>query len=148
MSPRRRAREVALQILFAMDAGEPNDAKTALKTHDLQFAAAEEEEGGAPADPFDRAYTEELVAGVTAHRAELDGHLEKLSRSWRIERMARLDRNILRLALFELVHHREDVPARVVLNEAVELAKLFGAAESPAFVNGMLDSALDLLGLR
>jgi N utilization substance protein B len=71
--------------------------------------------------------------------------LTKLSRKWRVERLARVDRTILRMGLYELAH-RKETPARVALSEAIELAKRFGAEEAPAFVNGLLDSALELLG--
>ena len=82
-----------------------------------------------------------------AHRVELDDILARLSQNWRVERLARVDRNVLRIALYELAHCQADVPARVVINEAVELAKRFGSEEAPAFVNGLLDSALGLLGV-
>ena len=97
--------------------------------------------------PFDENLTATLVRGVCAHRVELDEILSRLSQNWRVERLARVDRNVLRLALFELAHCQADVPARVAINEAVELAKRFGSEEAPAFVNGLLDAALDLLGI-
>jgi transcription antitermination protein NusB len=146
MSPRRRARAVALQILYAMDSVEGTDPDAALATHLREFGAGEEEdevEEGA----FDETLASTLVRGVSAHRAELDEILTRLSQNWRLERLARVDRSVLRLALFELAHCQADVPARVVINEAVELAKRFGSEEAPAFVNGLLDSALDLLGV-
>ena len=99
-----------------------------------------------PARP-DRALIEELVRGVEAHRAALDETLAALSRNWRVERMAVVERNIIRLALWELLH-APAVPVSVVLNEAIELAKRFGTAEGAAFVNGLLDRAATELPLR
>jgi N utilization substance protein B len=148
MSPRRRARVVALQVLYAMD-GDDADPSVALATHMREFGATQDDDE--PETPQDKAFDEEwtsaLVAGVSAKRAELDETLAKLSQKWRVERLARVDRNILRLALYELAHCQAQVPARVVINEAIELAKHFGSEEAPAFVNGMLDSALGVLGI-
>ena len=149
MSPRRRARAVALQVLYAMDSGDDADPAVALATHLREFgASADEDETDPPKDAaFDEKLTSTLVQGVCAHRTELDEMLTRLSQKWRVVRLARVDRNVLRIALFELAHCQADVPARVVINEAVELAKCFGSEEAPAFVNGLLDSALDVLGI-
>ena len=94
-----------------------------------------------------RALVEELVRGVGARRAELDDVLARLSRNWRVERMAVVERNIIRLALWELLH-APAVPINVVINEAIELAKRFGTAEGAAFVNGLLDRAVTELEIR
>ena len=149
MSPRRRARAVALQVLYAMDSVDGADPGEALATHLREFGAAEDEGEADPQDElsFDENLATTLVRGVSSHRVELDEILARLSQNWRVERFARVDRNVLRLALFELAHCQADVPARVVINEAVELAKRFGSEEAPAFVNGLLDSALALLGI-
>lgn len=148
MTPRRRARVVALQVLYAMD-GDDADPGVALATHMREFGAAQEDDEDET--PQEKAFDEELasalVAGVSEHRSQLDETLSKLSQKWRVERLARVDRNILRLALYELAHCQAQVPARVVINEAIELAKRFGSEEAPAFVNGMLDSALGVLGI-
>jgi len=80
----------------------------------------------------------ELVQGTEGRRAEIDDVIQTASRNWRIDRMSRVDRNILRLAVGELLASPE-VPTKVVINEAVELAKRYGAGEAPAFVNGILD---------
>lgn len=150
MSSRRRSREVALQILYALDVDPDMTAAVGLDAYFLQLARTAEE-GGEPgageAESLDRTFIEALVRGVHDLRVEIDDVLTQVSRNWRIERMARVDRTILRLALFEL-RHRDDIPARVTLNEAVELAKRFGAAEAPAFVNGLLDSALHTLNVE
>jgi N utilization substance protein B len=80
------------------------------------------------------------VRGVTSHREEIDSLLAGLSRNWRLERMAVVERNIIRIALYEL-RYAPSVPIAVVLNEAIELAKRYGTAEGVAFVNGLLDRA-------
>lgn len=84
-------------------------------------------------------YAEGLVAGVVEKKGELDDLIRKFSQHWRIDRMSLVDRNILRIGAFELCY-RPDVPARVVINEAIELAKRYGTDDSGAFVNGILDS--------
>lgn len=90
------------------------------------------------------AFARSLVAETVAQQAEIDDVIQSASRNWRLDRMSRVDRNILRLATYEL-RFTEDVPVKVVINEAVELAKRFGAAESPAFVNGILDRVAQAL---
>jgi N utilization substance protein B len=85
-----------------------------------------------------REFADELVRGVDARRAELDARIALHARNWRVERMAAVDRNVLRIAVFELVH--TDTPDRVVIDEAIELARDFGSERSPAFVNGVLDA--------
>jgi N utilization substance protein B len=87
----------------------------------------------------------ELVRGCAAALDEIDAKIREVSKHWRLERMARVDRNILRLATYELLK-RPEVPRRVTLNEAVELAKRFGDENSPAFVNGVLDRIASDLG--
>jgi N utilization substance protein B len=144
--PRRRSREIALQILHQMDVSPELDPDAALGRYFEHLAAEsagadDDEAGTTPAPPrADRALTEELVRGVYSHRAELDDALARISRNWRVERMAVVERNIIRLALYELAHC-ESVPVSVAINEAVELAKRFGTAEGAAFVNGLLDRA-------
>jgi len=91
------------------------------------------------------AFADELVTGCAQARDEIDAKIRSVSRHWRLERMSRVDRNIIRLAAYELMH-LPDIPRRVTLNEAVELAKRFGNEESPAFVNGVLDRIADEVG--
>jgi N utilization substance protein B len=126
---RSLARERALQALYQVDlaAAEPMDA--------LANAWKNEEQ---PSHPEALRFAEELVRGVATHRGELDAVIERHSHHWRVERMARVDRNILRLAVYELLY-LEDAPRKVVINEAIELAKRFGTQESGAFINGILD---------
>jgi transcription antitermination factor NusB len=149
MTPRRRARAVALQVLYAMDSMDDVDPDGALATHLREFGVSQDEDVGEQPEEgaIDGRLAATLVRGVWAHRVGLDEMLTRLSQNWRVERLARVDRNVLRIALFELAHCQDDVPARVAINEAVELAKRYGSEEAPAFVNGLLDSALDLLGV-
>jgi N utilization substance protein B len=132
---RRRAREFALQVLFSLDVNDGTTAAQALAAFWRDFAA---EDPGADLDPTVRQFAEELVRGTAEHLAEIDEIVQRASKNWRLERMARVDRNVLRLATYEL-RFSPDVPAKVVINEAIEVARRYGAAESPAFVNGILD---------
>jgi N utilization substance protein B len=91
------------------------------------------------------AYLEELVAGVAAHQEELDALIARYSEHWRLERMTVVDRNLLRLAIYELLFQAA-VPPKVVINEAVEMAKRFGTEASGAFVNGLLDRIREAVG--
>jgi N utilization substance protein B len=84
------------------------------------------------------AFASELVNGVIAHLADIDGRIAEKSKHWSMARMARVDLNILRLAVFELLY-RPDIPKNVTMNEAIEVAKKFGAEDSASFVNGILD---------
>jgi N utilization substance protein B len=98
-----------------------------------------------PGDAEGREYADQLVRGVRADAEKLDERIRAASQNWRIERMARIDRNALRLGAYELLT-RTDVPRAVILDEAVELAKRFGSDESSKFVNGVLDRIADDLG--
>jgi N utilization substance protein B len=154
VGPRRRARELALQVLHVMDVNPELDAEAALARtfgHLLTERGVVDDEDGhvgeAPPARPDRALVEELVRGVGARQAELDEVLARLSRNWRVERIAVVERNIIRLALWELLH-APAVPINVVINEAIELAKRFGTAEGAAFVNGLLDRAVTELEIR
>lgn len=127
---RRQARRYALQILYALDLNPGGDPGVAIDSYIEGFELE--------CDERSVSFARLLVDRAVAHAAEIDQIIQNASRNWRLERMSRVDRNILRLATSEL-HHDREVPVRVVINEAVELAKRFGTAESPAFVNGILD---------
>ena len=152
--PRRRSREIALQILVQMDVNPEMDAAKALRLYFDHLAQDGDLEPGEAQAPgflsgaaFDRGFVDELVSGVAGHRAELDEIVQELSRNWRLERMALVERNVIRLALFEM-KFASVVPTNVALNEAIELAKRFGTSEGAAFVNGLLDRAATELQLR
>ena len=146
---RRRARELALQVLFQLDVQPDLPVEAALSRFWGNFAEEVAEEavgaGQAPATgealSEARAYADNLVRGVALHQAEIDARITSASRNWRLERMARVDRNLLRLAVYE-ANFGGDVPAKAAINEAIEIAKRFGAQETPAFVNGILDRVL------
>lgn len=138
-SSRHRSREAALQVLYAVDLAKRRGAREAPSAQEAFEAVAEHFELPEGA----RAFAKELVTGVVARREELDRLLTRHATHWRIERMGAIERNVLRLALYELADG--DAPAEVVLDEAVELAKRFGGEQSPAFVNGVLDAALRAL---
>ena len=127
MGSRRRGREAALQVLYQIDlSGE--DPEQAISAYFEYLSEGDEAQE----------FAGELVRGWAANRDAIDAKIRVVSRHWRLERMARVDRNVLRLATFELLF-LPDVPRRVTLNEAVELAKRFGDEDSSAFVNGVLD---------
>lgn len=92
-----------------------------------------------------RPFTRELAEGVEAHRAELDEVIGRHAHGWELERIAPLDRCIMRVALFE-IEHRDDVPVEVAIDEAVELSKEYCGADAPGFVNGILGAALEERG--
>jgi transcription antitermination protein NusB len=127
MTRRSRAREVALQLLFQRDLNSLiNRAVLEQFVHDRLR------------DVTLVAFCLELHDGVVAHQADIDRRLTEAAENWRLVRMAAVDRNILRLGAYELLH-TPDTPANVSLNEAIELARRYGSADSPAFVNGVLD---------
>jgi N utilization substance protein B len=138
MGARRTGRERALQALYQLEMA-PGTPAEALAS--AWSASAEE---GKP-DPDAVRFAQELVDGVRAHQAEIDELIEKHSHNWRLDRMSRIDRNVLRLGVLEL-KYRPDIPKKVSINEAVELGKNFGTEESSAFVNGLLDRVAVALG--
>ncbi|HTP63912.1 MAG TPA: transcription antitermination factor NusB [Geobacteraceae bacterium] len=127
MGVRREGRELALQLLYALDLN-PMMMEETLQLFRENTRAVEQV----------RIFAEELVAGVMANRGGIDEIIAGASKNWTIARMAKVDLNILRLAVFELAF-RSDIPRNVSINEAIEVAKKFGTEDSPAFVNGMLD---------
>ena len=127
MGARTLGRESALQMLFAMEAGGGSAERV--------IAAFWRE---TPGDPEGKDFADAAVRGVAGDLDKIDEVIRKASTNWRLERMARVDRNVLRLGAWELMHSRA-VPRAVILDEAVELAKRFGSEESGAFVNGVLD---------
>jgi len=125
---RRKSREMALQTLFQLD------YNTADKVESLQAVLGENNNLGEKT----REYTEYLVAGTQEHLIEIDRIIADVSNEWKIDRMAGIDRNIARMAIYEMNFGSEQLPPNVVINEAVELAKVFGTEESGRFVNGIL----------
>ena len=136
MGARHSGREAALQMLFQVEAS----GVTADQAIDLYWRSF-----AADADPEGRVFADEAVRGVADHRGKLDEHITKASANWRLERMSRVDRNVLRLGAWELAH-RLDIPRAVALDEAVVLAKAYGTDDSGAFVNGVLNKIAEMLG--
>lgn len=137
MASRRRAREFALQALYQADL---TDSSASRGLEALWFVQVEGEEVATnrPAEDEEVTFARRIVAGVERGRVEIDALIERSSVNWRLVRMPVIDRNILRLAAYELLSC-PDVPASVSINEAVELAKRYGDKDSRAFVNGLLD---------
>ncbi len=141
MGARRTARERALQALYQLDmsGGSPDEALNAA----WDSIAAEMPRP----DPAAKQFARELIDGVVKHLRDIDSLIEEHSHNWRLDRMDRIDRNVIRLAVFEL-KFREDIPRKVSLNEAVELGKLFGTEGSSSFINGLLDRIAVALGKK
>jgi N utilization substance protein B len=130
---RRKARVLALQSLYEVDVvGHP-------VTRSLGWFNEEEK---LPEESS--AYALELMEGVVKQCDDIDNHIRRFAPAWPVKQLSVIDRNILRLALFE-IHYSHDIPRKVVINEAVELAKIFGSESSPRFVNGVLGSVVDEL---
>jgi transcription antitermination protein NusB len=152
MGKRREARERAVQFLFQHDMNPPEDLEGALDQfwNSQRAAAIAEDKGmatwGQPIElppPTEdeaalRVFAEPLIRGTLEHRAEADEIIKKHAQNWDLHRMAAVDRNILRLAIYEMLY-REDIPPVVSINEAVDIAKKFSTQDSGRFVNGILD---------
>lgn len=174
---RRRAREMAMQMLYQFDMGQREERPVAMgdlfASFDLEGYESPEDAGGLKADPSmvpdglamapaevsppakrrpltpqDRRlqnnafeYARRLVSGTLEHGEIIDQLIRRHAENWRLERMPTIDRNILRLAIYEMLHE-ESVPKVVIVDEAIELAKKFGSENSGRFVNGLLDGVL------
>ena len=128
MRKRTQARELALQLLYQLD----------LRGEEV-VPELKETIKNTPGDPEVTAFANDLVFGWWENRTAIDAKIEEVARNWQIGRMAAIDRNILRLSTYELLH-RDDVPPLVTINEAIELAKKFSTRNSGPFVNGILDN--------
>ena len=132
MSTRRQAREMALQMLYQSDVGGAEGEQVLAEFRPTEYSAEAERAFG---------YARSLVEGTLGHRQEIDDLIRQQAEHWRLERMPPVDRNILRLAVYEFLY-QTDVPKLVILDEAIELAKEFGSEQSGRFVNGLLDGIL------
>ena len=135
-SNRHLGRIVALQTLYEFEFRKESGDDSAISTEILQRNLERYETA-----IDDTAFVETLVAGVLKEQEALDNTIQPIAPDWPIEQIARIDRNILRLGVFELLHQAEVVPPKVAINEAVELAKAFGSDNSSKFVNGVLGTA-------
>lgn len=124
---RRQARELALQILF------PTEFATHISVRALIEALGENTDSDAAH------YAELLVKGVQDNKPAIDSKIQASSAHWKMERMATIDRNILRIAVYEMKFATEQIKENIAINEAVEIAKKYGTTESASFVNGLLD---------
>jgi N utilization substance protein B len=127
LGKRRRSREFALQVLYQLDIAR-QDTIRAIAQSRAHFSKKEERDG----------FAERIVLGVPEHAQEIDRLIGQYSENWRLDRMSMIDRNILRMAIFELLYC-EDIPPKVTLNEAIELGKRYGSEDSGGFINGILD---------
>ena len=132
MSTRRQAREMALQMLYQSDVGGAEGEQVLAEFRPTEYSAEAERAFS---------YARSLVEGTLSHRQEIDELIRQQAEHWRLERMPPVDRNILRLAVYEFLY-QTDVPKLVILDEAIELAKEFGSEQSGRFVNGLLDGIL------
>ncbi len=128
MGKRRRSRELAIKVLFHLEFSKKDDPAVAFDLICDNFSTSKDI----------KTFSKELVLGVCVYIKELDNLISKASQNWRLERIARVDHSILRLAVYELLY-RDDIPPKVSINEAVDLGKKFGTEESGAFINGILD---------
>ncbi|MEW5723565.1 MAG: transcription antitermination factor NusB [Thermodesulfobacteriota bacterium] len=142
MGLRRLAREIALRILFQYEASEGLTPEETFNLFCRHFAPEFDEEKvlGCDDPGFEKAlpFVRELFFGVASHQEEIDRILGEASEHWRLDRMSRVDRNVMRLAVYEMLF-RQDIPPKVSINEAVDLGKAFGAEDSGSFINGVLD---------
>ena len=127
MGKRRKSRELALQCLYELDL---HGAGGLLRFEEFWERHSADEEV--------QAFTEELVRGAREHQEKIDELIAQFAENWRLDRMAVVDRNILRLAVYELLE-RPSVPPKVAINEAIEISKKFGTEDSSRFINGILD---------
>jgi N utilization substance protein B len=129
---RRKARSIALQTLYEIDSVR-RDAAAVVERHLSEVKLSEE----------NKAFTRELMHGVMKNKSEIDENIRKFAPAWPVEQLAIIDRNILRLAIFEILFDNK-VPVKVAVSEAIELAKSYGSDSSGKFVNGVLGSVCTL----
>lgn len=130
MSFRRRSREIALQVLFQKEFNPQSRIESALELFSENF------------DMEDRVkeFAEFLVQGVSKNQKEIDNLIQTFCHNWKLSRMPLVDKNILRLATFELIYTPAEVPTEVTINEAIEISKRYSNADSSGFINGVLDN--------
>ena len=132
---RRKAREHALQVLFQLDIRKEKPSAAILKHFWAEYK---------PDDEI-KDFAEEIVRGTFKHLLKINKLIHQCAKNWSLDRMAVVDRNVLRMAIYEILY-RIDIPTSVTINEAIEIAKKFGTDESGAFVNGILDRVARLTG--
>jgi len=140
MSKRRESREAAIQFLFQADLN-----KTPAQELATDFWAMRGDEKTSAPSAKVRAFADELIAGVLAHRAMIDERIKACLVNFEIERLAVVDRNVLRVAIYELLFSHEVAPV-IIINEAIEVAKKYGTEKSGGFINGVLDRIKNEIG--
>lgn len=135
MSNRRKARELALQFLYGIDMNREGFSEQALRL----FWAGNETPGDV------KSFAQRLILGAAGQMETIDGIIRSYAESWSLERLASVDRNVLRIAVYEILKE-DDIPLSVTINEAIEVVKLYGTEESGPFVNGLLDRIGKALG--
>ena len=132
---RRKAREHALQILFQLDLRKEKPSAASLRRFWTEFQPEEDV----------KAFAEEIIKGTYKHLPKINDLIHQCAKNWSLDCMAVVDRNVLRMAIYEILY-RIDIPTSVSINEAIEIAKKYGTEESGAFVNGILDRVARLTG--
>lgn len=127
LTARRQARELALQVLFQTEFAPQISYQTFLEVFEQSL------------DPEVITYADLLVTGVKSHKEAIDSKIQASSAHWKVERMATIDRNILRIAVYEMRFAADPIKENIAINEAVEIAKKYGTSDSGSFVNGLLD---------
>ncbi|MGQ9646603.1 MAG: transcription antitermination factor NusB [Thermodesulfobacteriota bacterium] len=130
LGTRRKSREIALQVLYQLDITKQKDPKAILAWPSQLSSSGERDQ-----------FMERIVVGVLEHGQEIDQLIERFSENWRLDRIHFIDRNILRMAVFEFLYCSE-IPPKVTLNEAIDLGKKYGSEDSGSFINGILDRIL------
>jgi N utilization substance protein B len=130
MGARRKARELALQMLFQHDMSGNTPEMIVTTFDDLQKSK-----------PNTREFAVRIFQGTVDHMTEIDDMIQAQAENWRLSRMAVVDRNIIRMSVYEFMHEN-DTPKLVIIDEAIEIAKKFGTQKSPQFINGILDGIL------
>lgn len=133
---RRQSRELALQVLFQQEFSPQLDFHEGLKTFRGNFDAPE----------IVWEYATFILEGITKNRTSIDETLQKNTAHWSVTRMALVDRNLMRIAIFELLFAQDEVPPKVAINEAIEISKKYGSTDSASFINGILDQVLKVKG--
>ncbi len=127
MGKRRKSREFALQVLYQIEITQQNPLQAIHQVRENFWPPGDQDE-----------FAQQIILGVMDHRQEIDRLIESHSEHWRLDRISVIDRNILRIAIFELLYC-DEIPPKVTLNEAIDLGKRFGSEESGSFINGILD---------
>ena len=129
MKNRRVSREIALQVLYQMEFDPNLTPIQGLRQYEDHFKN----------DQTSMDYSQKLIAGIKEHLPQIDDTIQKFSINWKISRMSHVDRNIIRLSIFEMLYLKDEVPKNASINEAIEIAKKFGSEDSGHFINGILD---------